>query len=167
VIAQQIRDAFAAHGLDGTAYGLLCYDEWDDQFEPETTEIQTEFGLEEVPTGNLIKVRSAGNRWVSALTSAYSLRLHINAGAVTGSSGDYVPQVSNKWPSFGWVSYLVCCSLLFIHHSCHLINLSLLEFSSSPLCSALRGKFLRSQHNGSGSCGGIRRSLLGGINPIG
>lgn len=29
VIAQQVRDAFASHGLDGTRYGLLCYDEWD------------------------------------------------------------------------------------------------------------------------------------------
>lgn len=28
VIAQQVRDAFIAHGLDGTDYGLLCYDEW-------------------------------------------------------------------------------------------------------------------------------------------
>lgn len=29
VIAQQVRDAFLAHGLDGAAYGLLCYDEWE------------------------------------------------------------------------------------------------------------------------------------------
>ena len=29
VIAQQVRDAFSARGLDGTRYGLLCYDEWD------------------------------------------------------------------------------------------------------------------------------------------
>ena len=29
VIAQQVRDAFDAHGLDGTRYGLLCYDEWE------------------------------------------------------------------------------------------------------------------------------------------
>lgn len=28
VIAQQVRDTFLAHGLDGTDYGLLCYDEW-------------------------------------------------------------------------------------------------------------------------------------------
>ncbi|MGL4468420.1 MAG: tail fiber domain-containing protein [Plesiomonas shigelloides] len=34
VIAQQIRDAFVAHGLDGTTYGLLCYDKWDDEYEP-------------------------------------------------------------------------------------------------------------------------------------
>ena len=53
------------------------------------------------------------------------------------------------------------------HHSCHLISLSLLEFSNLPLCSALRGKFFRSQHNGDGDSGGISRSLLGGFNPIG
>lgn len=29
VIAQQVRDAFAARGLDGTRYGLLCHDEWE------------------------------------------------------------------------------------------------------------------------------------------
>lgn len=53
------------------------------------------------------------------------------------------------------------------HHSCHLTSLSLLEFSNSPLCSALRGSFFRSQHNGSGDSGGMSRSLLGGLNPIG
>ena len=74
--------------------------------------------------------------------------------------------------SAGFV-YLRIISLLALarvdpdHHSCHLISLSLLEFSNSPLCSALRGIFFRSQHNGSGSCGGIRRSLVGGINAIG
>lgn len=46
VIAQQVRDAFAAHGLDGTRYGLLCYDEWEDQFDDD---------------GNL--TLAAGNRW--------------------------------------------------------------------------------------------------------
>ncbi len=28
VIAQQVRNAFVDHGIDGTRYGLLCYDEW-------------------------------------------------------------------------------------------------------------------------------------------
>ncbi|MDK3166102.1 tail fiber domain-containing protein, partial [Aeromonas caviae] len=32
VIAQQVRDAFSGMGLDGRDYGLLCYDEWDDQY---------------------------------------------------------------------------------------------------------------------------------------
>lgn len=33
VIAQQVRDALAAHGIDGTDYGFLCYDEWEDVYE--------------------------------------------------------------------------------------------------------------------------------------
>lgn len=36
VIAQQVRDAFLARGdvSGGTRYGLLCYDEWPDKYEP-------------------------------------------------------------------------------------------------------------------------------------
>lgn len=52
VIAQQVRDAFITHGLDGTAYGLLCYDEWD--AEPAVLD---ENGEEVTPA------REAGNRW--------------------------------------------------------------------------------------------------------
>ncbi|UTQ78180.1 tail fiber protein [Aeromonas phage JELG-KS1] len=33
VMAQQVRDTFEAHGLDGTDYGLLCYDEWEDIYD--------------------------------------------------------------------------------------------------------------------------------------
>lgn len=38
-IAQQVRDALAAHGIDGRRYGLLCYDEWDDAYEPDLATI--------------------------------------------------------------------------------------------------------------------------------
>ena len=34
LIAQEVRDAFAARGLDGTKIGLLCHDEWEEQREP-------------------------------------------------------------------------------------------------------------------------------------
>jgi len=34
LIAQRVRDAFAALDLDATAIGLLCYDEWDEEREP-------------------------------------------------------------------------------------------------------------------------------------
>ena len=34
LIAQEVRDAFAARDLDGTKIGLLCYDEWEEQREP-------------------------------------------------------------------------------------------------------------------------------------
>ncbi|NIF57546.1 tail fiber domain-containing protein [Enterobacter sp. Ap-916] len=33
VIAQQVKEAFDKRGIDGTIFGLLCYDEWDDQFD--------------------------------------------------------------------------------------------------------------------------------------
>jgi hypothetical protein len=33
LIAQQVKDAFESEGLDAFAYGLLCYDEWPDQYE--------------------------------------------------------------------------------------------------------------------------------------
>ena len=52
VIAQQVRDAFAKHGLDGCDYGLLCYDEWkasDAVFDED---------------GNVVQeAMEAGNRW--------------------------------------------------------------------------------------------------------
>ena len=33
VIAQQVVEAFKKHGVEATKYGLLCYDEWDDEYE--------------------------------------------------------------------------------------------------------------------------------------
>ena len=51
VIAQQVRDAFIARGLDGTKYGLLCYDEWDGQDEITCESVVVKPAVE------------AGNRW--------------------------------------------------------------------------------------------------------
>jgi len=39
VIAQQVKQAFENHGLDGFRYGMLCYDEWDDEFETQVDTI--------------------------------------------------------------------------------------------------------------------------------
>ena len=76
VIAQQVRDAFLAHGVDGTRLGLLCYDEWEDEFRPVmawrdvVTNYQTPEGddasyttKEEYDTGEKELVVAAGNRW--------------------------------------------------------------------------------------------------------
>lgn len=65
VIAQQVRDAFIAHGLDGCDYGLLCYDEWGDQFEPviEIRENQETGKTEEHHSGEMKLVIEKGNRW--------------------------------------------------------------------------------------------------------
>ncbi len=71
VIAQQVRDTFLAHGIDGTRFGLLCYDEWDDKYAPvmavrmitkvvDGVEIEME---EEYETEERTLVCKAGNRW--------------------------------------------------------------------------------------------------------
>lgn len=65
VIAQQVRDAFTAHGLDGAHYGLLCYDEWEDELEPVMgiRDNPTTGEPEEYTTGEMKTVLAAGNRW--------------------------------------------------------------------------------------------------------
>jgi hypothetical protein len=53
VIDQRIKEAFESEGLDAFEYGILCYDEWDDEFETVKDE-----------DGNVIetrKVNDAGN----------------------------------------------------------------------------------------------------------
>jgi hypothetical protein len=70
VIAQQVKEAFESEGLDGFKYGLLCYDEWEDEFEEnEITDKPAEYDEE----GNVISpaevhtekklVRAAGNAY--------------------------------------------------------------------------------------------------------
>lgn len=85
VIAQQVRDAFASHGIDGTRYGLLCYDKWPDEFAPILSvrdverdvievvgaeddgtpieRIRTVIEQEEYNAGEVQLVRAAGSRW--------------------------------------------------------------------------------------------------------
>ncbi len=75
-IAQQIRDAFEAKGLDGRRYGLLCYDKWEDEWEPvieeviEHSTVKKEDGSDEVietsrfvDTGEKRLKIAAGDRW--------------------------------------------------------------------------------------------------------
>lgn len=59
--------------------------------------------------------------------------------------------------------HLPCIS----HHSCHLRNLAELSSSSDPLWRMDSGAVSGSQHTGSGSAGGTRRSALGAINAVG
>lgn len=68
VIAQEVKAAFEAEGLNAMKYGVLCYDEWDDEFEPVMAirEIKGADGdvvTEEYDTGEKRLVRSAGNRY--------------------------------------------------------------------------------------------------------
>jgi len=52
-------------GLDGTRYGLLCYDEWEDEFEPVMgIRKNAETGEDEsYETGELRQIQWAGDRW--------------------------------------------------------------------------------------------------------
>ncbi|QGR65317.1 tail fiber/spike domain-containing protein [Yersinia intermedia] len=66
VIAQQVRDVFQQHGMDGTKLGLLCYDEWDDIVDEQSGEVIT-------PTGNRWGIRSDQCAWIEA---AYQRRIN-------------------------------------------------------------------------------------------
>lgn len=70
LIAQQVIEAFNSEGLDSTRYGLLCYDEWDDQYEDvevvDQPEVLDEAGEVLTPAVTHIehrKVLNAGNRY--------------------------------------------------------------------------------------------------------
>lgn len=82
VIAQQVKDAFEAEGLNAFDYGLLCYDEWNDQFEPVVAEREVEsIGPDGQPrtitetyhTGEMKLVRPAGNRYGVRYDELYAL----------------------------------------------------------------------------------------------
>jgi hypothetical protein len=83
VIAQRVQAAFSAHGIDAFEIGLLCYDEWNDQFEKELDD-RGEL------TGRLILATPAGNRFgIRAdeclfMESAYLRRALQRAGIQVG-----------------------------------------------------------------------------------
>jgi len=94
LIAQQVKAAFESEGLDAFAYGLLCYDAWEDQWDEnivvnEVLEKNLETGVEEVKiVEETVRklVVSAGNRYgiryeeALALECAY-LRSKLTQGA--------------------------------------------------------------------------------------
>ena len=68
VIAQEVMVAFQAEGLDPMRYGIICYDQWPDEFEDvmEDVTVVDENGeqrTEQQPTGEKRLVRAAGNRY--------------------------------------------------------------------------------------------------------
>jgi len=82
VIAQQVKEAFDKRGLDGTRLGLLCHDEWEDQFETVSEEVvqhppeisplvdlslrpivKEEAWVEVVKPESKVLVTPAGDRW--------------------------------------------------------------------------------------------------------
>lgn len=63
LIAQDIKEAFEAVGLDATEYGLLCYNSWPDIYEPVFEEVEEDGKLVMKDTGNTRLVMAAGDRW--------------------------------------------------------------------------------------------------------
>ncbi len=80
MIAQQILAAFEAEGLDATKYGIVCHDEWDDQYVTETV-IDAEAVLD--AEGNVVTpeqaheekrfVKAAGDVWTVRYEEALAL----------------------------------------------------------------------------------------------
>lgn len=71
LIAQRVKEAFEAEGLDAFKYGLLCYDEWEDQYTDELVEVE-----EVTDSGSIIKVmKGTGNEVLSqAAGNRYGIR---------------------------------------------------------------------------------------------
>ncbi|MBP1991032.1 tail fiber domain-containing protein [Paenibacillus eucommiae] len=62
--AQTVKGIFEKHGLDGLEYGVLCYDEWDDEFDTipavkddKGTELEPEKRIQRLQAGNRYGVR--------------------------------------------------------------------------------------------------------------
>lgn len=80
MIAQQILAAFEAEGLDATKYGIVCHDEWEDQYVTETI-TDAEAVLDE--KGNIVTpekthqekrfVKAAGDLWTVRYEEALAL----------------------------------------------------------------------------------------------
>jgi len=72
VYAQELAAAFDSEGLDPHSYGIFCYDEWRDEFTPAFKEVVSYVNntdgtkakiVEQVPTGEMIQTRVAGNSY--------------------------------------------------------------------------------------------------------
>jgi hypothetical protein len=78
VIAQRVKEAFEAEGVDPVAFGILCYDEWEDQYQDEMIEVEEVLEDGKVikklqSTGNQILVLAAGNRYSIRYEEALAL----------------------------------------------------------------------------------------------
>lgn len=63
LIAQDIKEAFEAVGLDATEYGLLCYNKWPDIYEPIFETVEQDGMIMTIDTGNVRLVTAAGDQW--------------------------------------------------------------------------------------------------------
>lgn len=72
VIAQRVKEAFESEGIDPFAYGILCYDEWDDEYE-DVREFYT--AIEDATGQEIQKSRLTGEkRLVRAAGAEYGIR---------------------------------------------------------------------------------------------
>lgn len=62
-IAQQVKEAFDSHGVNGFDYGLLCYDEWQDQYEDVFDDVTGKYGTTSTLYIGQRLVQEAGSRW--------------------------------------------------------------------------------------------------------
>lgn len=89
-IAQEIRDAFAAHDLDATRIGLLCHDEWDEETAPEfITETRIKRTPRAIPSaGGLLD--ASGNALVTWSYDEEEIEVQVPTGEtiVTREAGD-------------------------------------------------------------------------------
>jgi hypothetical protein len=68
LVAQRVKEAFESEGLDAFKYGLLCYDQWEDQYEDVLVEVEvpnSDGSLSKVLQGNGEKqiLMPAGDRY--------------------------------------------------------------------------------------------------------
>lgn len=98
LIAQQVRDAFSAHGLDARTLGLLCHDEWAAiPAIPAVEEERDEAGEILTPASPAQPGHEAGERWglrydeCQAIEAAYQRRriaqLEAAVAALSGQRG--------------------------------------------------------------------------------
>lgn len=85
-LAQQVRDALDAHGVDGTRYGLLCYDEWGDQYEPDSDAIEAAAAETRAPRQALKAMAAAGEAFAEASTEATKAYAHLQAALAKGKA---------------------------------------------------------------------------------
>jgi len=107
LIAQRVRDAFAALDLDATAIGLLCYDEWDEEREPimEERQIDTETvvieriatGVLDPNTGEMLYREVTEDRPVMGMVDTGETRITLPAGNRWGLRYDECQAMEAAW----------------------------------------------------------------------
>lgn len=80
LIAQEIVDAFKAHGLDATKYGIVCHDSWEDQYQdvevgtkPAVLNEKGEVVTPEEPIMEHQLIKKAGDLWTVRYEEALAL----------------------------------------------------------------------------------------------